>query len=110
MIKFIELIKSMAYRLLRSRAYSSFNCCSKCKKNRKNYWDTFNFKSDHLIGYDKILAEWILFQDNNLYVKIWLMNGYVVDVYPLTEKIWNTISTFCSRCIKKHFVSLKQKP
>ena len=96
MIRIKDRLKSLLYRLLRSDAANSFNAC-KCKKKRN--WADLSFKNDSLIGYDKILAEWVIFTEYNFYAKVWVMNGYIVNVHTLDEKLWNIVKLLCRKCI-----------
>lgn len=98
MIRIKDRVKSIIYRLLRSEAANSFNSCGKCKKRRKN-WVDLTFKNNLLIGYDKILGEWVAFTDYNFYAKTWAMNGYITNIYTLREDLWNTLKPLCRKCV-----------
>lgn len=98
MIRIKDRVYSIIYRLLRSEAANSYNSCAKCKKRRKN-WADLTFKNNLLIGYDRVLDEWVAFTDYNFYAKTWAMNGYIVKIYTLHEKLWNTIKPLCRKCI-----------
>lgn len=98
MIKIKDKIKSIFYRVLRSEQPNGFNMCNTCKKRRKN-WQDFSFKPNNLIGHDNILGEWVSFSDYNGYAKIWVINGYITDIYILTEALYGSIRLLCRCCI-----------
>jgi hypothetical protein len=102
MIKLVDKIKGIIYRALRSGAYTTYNACYKCKKRRRNDWTDIVLSTNHLLGYDKILDEWIMIRDSNMYAKVWVMNGYITDIRELTEELWNTIRPLCRKCIGEH--------
>jgi hypothetical protein len=104
MIRFKDRIYSIVYRLLRSEASNTFNSCNKCKKRRKN-WIDLTHKKNLLIGYDKILGEWVAFTDYNFYAKTWAMNGYIVKIYTLHEKLWDILKPLCRKCISNFLKS-----
>lgn len=103
MIRFKDRLKSLLYRVLRTQIPTDLiDTCNKCKKKRRSLFN-LSFKPNHFIGYDKILSEWILFIDYNLYAKVWIMNGYIVNVRELDEKLWQKIKLLCCQCITRHF-------
>ena len=104
MNKLKKKIESIIYRLVRSDAANNFNSCDKCKKRRKN-WVDFSFKSNLLIGYDKISDEWLAFTDFNLYAKTWAMNGYMIDIHTLNEDLWKKLKPLCRKCITEFLKS-----
>lgn len=97
-----DRVYSIIYKLLRSEASNGINSCSKCKKYKKQITD-FVFKPEFLIGYSKVLGEWVVFSEYNTYAKIWAMNGYVVNIFTLHEKLWKSIRYLCRRCMTEHF-------
>jgi hypothetical protein len=107
MIKIIDRIKSIYYRLLRSEAPNTFNCCKKCKKRRKN-WSELN-KNHNFIGYHNVWGEWISFRENNMYAKVSAMNGYITNLVKLTDEISNIIKPLCRKCITE-IVNNKYSP
>lgn len=104
MIRFWDRVKSIIYRMLRPKIPNKFNCCNVCKKYRRN-WVEFDFADstkDYLIGYDKILAEYVAFTEYNLYAKILVMNKYVVDIHKLNQELFDAIRLMCRKCIRNY--------
>lgn len=101
-LRFKDRVYSIIYKLLRSEAANSFNSCNKCRKRKKQITD-FVFKPEYLIGYDNVLGEWVVFSEYNTYAKIWAMNGYVVRIFTLHEKLWKTVRYMCRKCMTEHF-------
>lgn len=97
-----DRLYSLLYRLLRSEASNGLRPCSKCKK-RKRQINDWLFKPEYLIGYDKVLGEWVIFSEYNTYAKIWAINGYVVRIFTLHEKLWEKIGRMCRLCMTEHF-------
>jgi len=106
MIKVKDRIKSLIHWLVRSEAANGFTAC-KCKKRRKN-WVNFSFKKNYLIGYDKILREWVAFAEYDSYAKIWAMNGYIINIYTLHEELWEKLKPLCRKCINTFLRGYKE--
>ena len=105
MIRFRDRLKSLVYRILRTDAANQFNVCKRCK--RRKQWRDFSFKAGYLVGYDRIVAEWVLFTEHNFYAKTWAMNGYIVDIHRLTEELWKRIEPLCRVCITEFMKTLE---
>jgi len=101
-LRFKDRIFSILYRLLRSEASNNLSSCNRCKK-RKRQIDNWIYKPEYLIGYDKVLGEWVVFSEYNTYAKIWAISGYVIRIYTLHEKLWNKIRRLCRVCMTEHF-------
>ena len=108
MIKIMDRIKSIIYRILRSDSPNGYNICQCCKKRRKN-WAELIFKREALIGYDKVLCEWVMFSEHNVYAKVWVINGYIVKVYTLNNDLWKNICHLCRCCITEYLKDYKEK-
>ena len=107
MIRFKDRLKSLIYRLERSEAPNGFNYCGQCKKKRKN-WNDITYKKNYLIGFHKILHEWVAFTDYNFYAKTWVMNGYIVDIYTLKPELWDKLKPLCRACITEYLKNYKE--
>lgn len=99
-----DYIKSFFYRLLRTEVPADvFNSCSKCKKRCRNFVEHPKTFKNCLVGYDRVLGEWVFFSDHNGYVKILVMNGYIVSIFTLSEKLWKIIRPLCRKCLNVYF-------
>ena len=104
MIRLSDKIKSFIYRVLRSDTPNGYNSCGTCKKKRKN-WADATFKPGNLVGFDNVLSEWVIFADYNVYAKIWVMNGYITNIFKLSNNLWNDIKPLCRCCITNYLKS-----
>lgn len=106
-LRFKDYFYSAIYRLLRSEATNNFSSCGKCKKRCRNFSGSL-FKENSLIGYDRILGEWVVFTEYNTYAKIWVLNGHTVKILTLHEKLWKDIRPLCRKCISDYLVNYKE--
>lgn len=94
-----QKLKSILYGLMNITTLGDFNRCEKCEYRQRNFTN-FSYAPDKFVAYDLMLNEWIVFSNNNTYVKLWLMNKTIINFHILTEDLWRRIRYLCSKCIK----------
>ncbi len=97
-MKLKHLLKAFLGRLMKIDL-GAVNVCEKCECKPRNF-KNFIFAPSKFIAFDRMLNEWIVFADNNTYVKLWIMNKTITDLHILTEDLWPRIRYLCVGCIK----------
>lgn len=106
---FFQKINTAVYNFLISTLPSPRDTCSLCKERGKFLLTFTKFKSNHIIAYDKVLGEWVIFDEDNMFIKICILSGEINKFYELTETLYLKINNYCRNCINKEMRKMKDE-